>query len=290
MSRVALCWPNRIDEATLSSSGASWVSTLPLANLKDRILKKVARTAAATSVTIGVLLPTERLIGVVALVNHNLSVKATMRVKAYEGVNSATKLLFDSGANYRVWPIIQKPKSMAWNSSNFWLGTIEEEQRQSYTPFAAYFAALNKGGQFIEITITDTNNTDGYIQVGRLFVGQWIEPEFNPGYGGITHGYVDPTEIQEVPSAGTEYFYEHAKKRTVSLSWEHLSLSDAFSGVYDAYRSQGVSREVLYAYSKNPLDANFYARMFLGRFSSLDPIGMPYFNAYSASINLQEIL
>ncbi len=290
MSRVSLCWPNRIDEATLTSSGASWVSTLPLANLKDRIIKKVARTAAATSVTLQILLPKERLIGVVALVNHNLSVSATMRVKAYKGVNNTTALLFDSGAANRVWPIVTPQKNMAWNSSNFWLGTIEEEQRQSYTPLATYFAAVNKGGRFIEIIITDTANANGYLQICRLFVGQWIEPAINPNYGNINHGYIDSTETQEVPTAGTEYFYGHPKKRTVMLTWQDLSLSDAFSGVYDAYRSQGVSQEVLYAYSKNALDPNHYARRFLGRFSSLDPIGMPYFNAYSASLNIQEIL
>lgn len=290
MSRIALCWPNRIDEATVASSGATWLSTLPLANVKDRIIKKVARTTAATSVTLTVLLPKERLIGVVALVNHNLSISATMRVKAYKGVNNTTALLFDSGAANRVWPIITRQAQMAWNSSNFWLGTIEEEQRLAYTKLATYFAPLNKGGRYVEIIITDTANVDGYIQIGRLFVGQWIEPAINPGYGNISQSYVDSTEIQEVSSAGTEYFYEHPKKRTVALTWGDLSLSDAFSGVYDAFRSQGVSREVLYAYSKNPLDQNFYARTFLARITQPPAIGMPYFSAYDASLYLQEIL
>lgn len=290
MSRVSLCWPNRIDEATVTSSGVTWLTTLPLANVKDRIIKKVARTAAATSVTLKVLLPKERLIGVVALVNHNLSISATMQVKAYKGINNTTALLFDSGAANRVWPILTRQSELAWGSSNFWLGTIEEEQRQSYTKLATYFADLNKGGRYVEIIINDPANTDGYIQIGRIFVGQWIEPKINPAYGGITQGYVDTTEIQEVTSVGTEYFYPHAKKRTVTLTWGDLSLSDAFSGVYDAFRSQGVSGEVLYAYSKNVLDQNFYARTFLARMTQPPAIGMPYFNAYDTSVYLQEIL
>ena len=38
---IVFGWPNRIDEATLSSSG-TWQATLPLANLQNRVLATVA--------------------------------------------------------------------------------------------------------------------------------------------------------------------------------------------------------------------------------------------------------
>ena len=302
MSNISLCWPNRTDEATISSftvSGglptttpATWLTTLPLLNVKDRILQKVARTAAGTkTVAVCALLPKERLLGVVALANHNLSISATVRIRFFKGTSNASALLYDSGATNRCWPVVKRQAQIPWGSTNFWLGTIEEEQRQSYTKLFTHFSPLNKGGRYVEIIIDDTvGNVDNFVQIGRLFVGQWIEPEFNPDWGDVNQGYIDSTEIQEVPGTGTEFFYNHAKKRTVTLAWKHLSLSDAFSGVYDAYRSQGVSGEVLYAFSKNVQDQNYYARTFLARFASLDPIGMPYLNAFSASINLQEIL
>jgi hypothetical protein len=275
-----------------TATAADFVSTLPLANVKDRIIKKVARTStnALTSVCLKVLLPKERLIGIVALINHNLSTTATMRVKAYKGTTNATTLLFDSGATNKVWPAVVPQKQMSWGDTNFWLGTIEEDQRVSYTSLATYFASVNKGGRLIEIIITDTANANGYLQFGRVFVGQWIEPKINPEYGDINQGYIDSTEVQDIPGAGTEYFYKHAKKRTVTVSWKHLGISDALSGIYDAYRNQGISGEVLYVYSKNAIDRNYYARTFLARFANLDQIGMPYLDAYSATINLQEIL
>lgn len=74
---------NRFDCATLS--GGSWLSTLPLNNLKDRRLSKVARTAddAVASTKLLADLGAEYYTRLVSVHKHNLSLAANVRVRLY---------------------------------------------------------------------------------------------------------------------------------------------------------------------------------------------------------------
>lgn len=183
--------------------------------------------------------------------------------------------------------------SAIWNSTTFWNGLIEEEQRNSYTKIhisQLYTISSNEQqayGSHLHIEIYDSAST--YLELGRVFIGQIIAPAINPQYGSVGFGYVDNSEMQQANS-GTKYFYEKQKLRTVSLQWNHLNIDEALGGIYDAYRSQGISREVLYLYSSDVNEPYAYAKSFLGRFTSLNPINQPNPGLYSASINIEEIL
>lgn len=77
-----LGFPNRTDTATLS--GGAWVPSLPLANLKKRVLSKVARTpnTLPASSFFDVDLGKSMKIQAVTLRRHNLSLAAKYRVRA----------------------------------------------------------------------------------------------------------------------------------------------------------------------------------------------------------------
>lgn len=74
-------FPNRVDEGTLS--GGSFVPTLPLNNLKSRLLGKVARTTstALSDTTFTLSYSGAKVAKVAALVNHNLSLDAKWRIR-----------------------------------------------------------------------------------------------------------------------------------------------------------------------------------------------------------------
>lgn len=80
MANIFLAWQNRADEAILS--GGSWLSSLPITNMQNRQLQKVARTsnAALTSTRFDIDLQQGRPIGVLALVNHNISVTGRIQI------------------------------------------------------------------------------------------------------------------------------------------------------------------------------------------------------------------
>jgi len=198
-----------------------------------------------------------------------------------------------------VWKRIYPSNSqyLTWRSKNLWRGVIEEEQRLAFTKIHISFLtdAISGGqpiGTHLHVDIndaTETVNVDMFLEVGRVFIGQYSQPTINPEYGSIDHNFVDNSELT-VSNSGTEYAYEKAKSRTVSVQWNHLTEDEAFGGIYEASRSQGITREVLYAYDVDDAGAYQYARSFVGRFTQLNAITQPNIGRFGASINLKEIL
>src|SRR5262245_42530055 len=88
-------WPIWSDVGPLGSptlSGGSWLVALPLTNLQDRRLARVARSTNddAASTQFDVDLTVARSIRVISLVNHNLSLAATVRVRSSNTVGNFT--------------------------------------------------------------------------------------------------------------------------------------------------------------------------------------------------------
>jgi len=91
MGNPLLVFPNLVDTATLA--GGSWESTLPLTNLQDRRLAKVARSADAslTSTTVTVTLAATRVVRAVGLHGHNLSLAGRVRIRGTQDESSWTR-------------------------------------------------------------------------------------------------------------------------------------------------------------------------------------------------------
>jgi hypothetical protein len=186
---------------------------------------------------------------------------------------------------------------LTWRSKNLWRGCVEEEQRLAFTKIHISFlkdavSGEQPTGTHLHIDLNDTVETvdvDNFMEIGRVFIGQYSQPTINPEYGSIEHSFIDNSEITS-SNSGTEYAYEKAKARTVSVQWNHLTEDEAFGGIYEASRSQGITREVLYAYDVDDTGSYQYARSFVGRFTQLNAITQPNYGLYGASINLKEIL
>jgi hypothetical protein len=99
---MILGFPNRIDACTLS--GGSWVAGLPLDNLKNRVIGKVARSTddALASTKFDIDMSSAKIVNALAVINHNLSLAAQFRIRA-TNESTATNLLtyseqFDNAA------------------------------------------------------------------------------------------------------------------------------------------------------------------------------------------------
>lgn len=77
MANCIIASPNLIDSGTLS--GGSWVATLPVTNLQNRLLGKVARStnAVLTSTKFTITYASAIYADVLALVAHNFSQDAS---------------------------------------------------------------------------------------------------------------------------------------------------------------------------------------------------------------------
>jgi hypothetical protein len=217
---IQISYRNLADAATLS--GGSWLSTLPLANLKDARQTKVARStnALTTSTRVDIDLGTSpKLARLFALVQHNCSITATYRLTAGTTLGGAD--VYDSGT-LDVWPTVYLPGDLEWEDDNWWTGTISAEDADGYPIAIWHDCAQNVRARYWRIQITDTSNAAGYVQAGRL----WLGPVWSPNHGyafGAGLGWEPRSESQR-SLGGSAYFDRRPSARV--FTFERVARND----------------------------------------------------------------
>lgn len=285
MSNMLLGFPNRIDSATLS--GGSWSAGLPLANLQNRIIGKVARTANVTlaATQFDINLGSSKSIRALALVNHNLTLAAQYRIRG-STVNTFASNVYDSGWT-DVWPAVFPSASLEWEDDNWWSGKYTAEQISGYTAALINICPSNELAQYWRVEINDTSNAIGYVQVGRVFIGAAWQPTVNMSVG-ATLGWETKTEAQEA-IGGAEYFQRRTPYRVANLKIDVLSSDEAFANAFEIQRRAGIDQEVLFIHDPDDT-VHALRRRFLGRLRQLSPIEYPYSTFNSAAFEIKELL
>ena len=281
---MLIAYQNRIDASTFGAYG-SWQASLPLTNLQNRTLSKVARSTddANASTRLRFSLDTARVIGVLSVVNHNLSTTAQYRYRIYSDSGYAT-LAYDSGL-IDVWAQAAFG-TYEWEDLRFWDLTITDDDRELFTKTLTHIPTTIVSEQYHQIEFFDTANPDGYVQLGRIFIGSSYQPTINMSLGaGI--GYENNTLIDAAMS-GAEYFDRRDSFRVARFTLEHLSDSEAVFN-NDLQKLSGTDAEVLYIW--DPSDtANLQRRAFLGRIRSLSAIEQPYATLFRTGYEIKELL
>lgn len=160
---IKFLYSNLVD-ATSHLEASSEQTSLPASNVTHFWKTKVWRATGDTSEWIKFDFGSAQDFKVVCIVGHNFSSGATVKFQA-----NAT----DS------WGSPSVDETLTWNADIIlyvWTAT------QSY--------------RWVRITIADSANADGYVEIGRIFVGTFLEPERN-----FTIGWdreeVDPSLIEE---------------------------------------------------------------------------------------------
>lgn len=251
-------YSNQIDAASLS--GGSWNASYPLINLQNRYLAQKARSSDATtgSTVIDIDLGSAQSIGLVALVAHNLSAAATVRIQGSSSA-SQTPSLYDSTAEILYTGGTDYAKTFTSVSARYW-----------------------------RISINDTGNAAGYVEFGRLFIG----PRFRPATTNIDWGeslaIQSRSNVQEAIS-GHEFFEQRPSRRVWTAKWSWLTDSEAYSSLHTIMAATDIHREV-YLIAEDT-DTGYRAqRNFLGRFRQLNPIEYPYLSTHACGVEIAELL
>ena len=282
-----LAFPNLIDAATLS--GGAWQTTLPLANLQDRIIKRPGRTmdAALTSSNFLISLPTPKFLRLLALVGHNLSLAARYRVRAATDAALAN-VVWDSGW-LDVWPVVYPLGTFGWGDPRVWSGKYTLEEIAGYNQCLTVFLPGTSLAQYIQVDLDDTGNTDGFVQIGRAFIAPGWVPGLGLQYGATSLGLETETVVQQAPKTGTEYFDERPTYRVEQFTLPHLTEDEGMAGAFELQRQAGISKEVFFVHSMTD-DVHAIRRRFLGRLRKLSPIEYPYFQHTSTAFEIKELL
>jgi hypothetical protein len=253
---VVIGHTNQTDDSTLA--GGSWNASYPITNLQNRYLAQKARTSNAltTSSVITIDMGSAQTIGVVALIANNLTNSATVRIRGAN--NSAmTSPLYDSGA------------------VNVYEHT---DYATSFTPaYARYW----------RIDIADSSNAAGYIEIGRLFLGNRFRPTYNVEYGPAI-SIESRTEVLEALD-GPEYFNELANRRVWTGTWSALTDYESYREMLFMQKNLDVSGEVYFM--EDDADLNYQdLRWFYGRMRSLGALEWPYLDRHSCAVEIAELL
>lgn len=287
MSNITIGFPNRVDAGTLS--GGSWEATLPLTNLQNRVLGKVARSSDALVASTQFDLDTSTTVkrfNVLAFVNHNLSLQAQVRIRSSTVSNFATTT-YDTGW-IDVWPMVYTVETLDWFSENFWSLKYTEEEISGYTPALIHVLPSANVSRYWRIEFDDTTNSDGYIQIGRMFMAPTWEPEENAATGSADIGWETNTDVQRAIS-GAEYFQPRTPYRVARFTFDVLSQDEAFANAFEIQRRAGVDQEVLFIHDTADT-VHQLRRRFLGRLRKLSAIEYPYGDKNKTAFEISEVL
>lgn len=268
---VLIAYGNRADEAALS--GGSYRPALPLTNLQDRRLGKVARSTnlLAASTMFTATLGDYKTVRVIGLVGHNLSPDAQYRFRGSSDPTFATSE-YDSGWT-NVWSSVYPFGSLPWGAPNWWPGTYALEEIENYT----WNIVRDLGDTYVlpnwKFEFSDPNNPDGYVDAGRLFMGPAWQPQRNMDYGGSL-AWEDPSPIQTAKS-GAEYPNKRKPYRVARFVTGQLSEDEGMANAFEIQGRMGITGEVLFFWNPND-GVHAIRRQFYGRLRSLSPVEFPY--------------
>lgn len=273
MSNALISYPDHT--ITGSLSGGSWLATLPLSNLQNRLMSKKARSsnalAASTIVQVD-LGATSRAIRCLAVLSHNISYAGTIRARGYSDSGYSTLVTGADTGTLNAWPQSGFTADDAAQYPNNWI----------------YAFAASKTARYWKIEITDTANADGYVELGRLWIG---EGNFEPATGfsyGASLGY-EARDVIEESLGGVRWGEKRTPRRSWSISFEALTESEKQKALI-MQKVLTTTDEMIFIANSQATAQNMLLEAFPATAKELSPLVYPYYDNNQLSMQLLEVV
>lgn len=270
---LQLLYKNDFDDATAAATSSA--SGFPLTNAGANSKASVWRSTSLSSQTIsGDWAGTAKTINCVALAFTNLIEGSTVRVKLYQEIADVSPY-YDSGVR-TVWFAYDPPDGFTT------IGLIAFPFGGGvHFPIFFNAATIKK----FEIIITSSGNPDGYIEVGRILIGNAWSPEHNAEYG-ATIGHVDESEINR--TAGGQYVDRRGMHKTISFDLRYLSDADR-SELSSIVRRNGKRSPVFLSMYPDETDEIFQNGNLFGYFRDPAQFEHVMHSAHDTKVDIDEI-
>lgn len=237
-------------------AGGTWNANYPLTNLQSLPLSKVARSTAATlvSTVIDGTTATPVIAGMIALVRHNLTTVAQIKLTCW--TTSARTTTSFVGVFENVWPAGYSGLTAAERANAVWTW---------YKRFgAAGSAGVTVGAWRIEIS--DVANGAGYVQAGYVEVAQVFEVDYNFEWG-FQYGFAWRSQVTEA-IGGAEYVDRRQKPRVVRGNFPNTTRTESMTRHFEMMRQYDMA--VPFLFVPMPDETTHYPRTIIfGR--QMDP-------------------
>lgn len=218
-----------------------------------------------------------------ALQNHNLSQAGSWRVKL--GSSAGASDIY-SGSYQSAWSLSFDSGQLEWGGNNWWDGMVDDDYiRHPY--IAPMLLPTWYSARYVRIEISDAANPDGYIQMGRIFVGSGFVPALGARYG-LSEGWEDLSRLDYTLS-GALVADIGRRRRWAKFELGYIRQADEAPTVHEMLRRLGTAGEVLYLpNTSNWQDCQRYG--FVGRLREMSAIEYPYVNARSIGLVIEELI
>jgi hypothetical protein len=273
---------NYSDAGTVTVDDA--VGTLPITNLQDRQIVKIWRNTQTTA-QIDVDFGQGRIVDFAALIKHTISQTGKIRWRL-SNASDFSSTVYDSGL-IDAWPIVEEFGTLPWGVFS-WGGYLNITVAAQYT--ISTFAVLSSPVQarYLRIDISDPDNTDGYIQAGRLIAGPAYKPSINYA-NGVEFEFVDDSRITK--SRGGQTFVDEIERfRRIRFELINLPENEMFQNVFNAIdRLRGVAQDILIIPQPDE-PTTWITQNIYGRITQTSPIVNSALNFYGRQIEVEELI
>ena len=284
MANLRILHDNAADRALLAAS--SQVGAQGPANLQRDSKSDVLR-ATTTAQTITATWPTQEAIACVALILTSMTSSARMRVRGYAQPGDAVPVL-DTGS---IFPCPAAPHGsfpwgvlpLGWNA--YKAGGVNTWARGGGADGVAWFAPVRVRKLVIEVSAPQS--PDGYLEISRLVVGNYWSPEYNAEYGAQLQ-LQDASEDYRT-AAGDLKTAMGAASDKLSINLAHLTPTDR-ARLMRILRENSKGKAMLFSlFPQNPDPLLEQDHMLYGKASNLDAVATPYYDTYSAPLQIEGI-
>lgn len=262
MATCMLAYPDKTLNATLSEG--SWLTALPLNNLKTTDLATVARSSDATtaSTKFKVDFGSSQAVRILSLYKHNLTDAATVKITGSNNSNMSAPVYAGS--------FVTVPAALT-----------------GYQKVYTLILSADTTARYWRIEISDTSNPAGYVQLARCLLMTAWTPTLNMSYGAGIQPVTD-TE-RERTLGGVDYFDERDARRACKFSLDYLALTEAMQQL-DLQMSLGIHSELLFVYTSDDTGQTLMRRSWLATLRELSAIEYPAYDRHSVAYEVMEIL
>ncbi|MBV6633870.1 MAG: hypothetical protein KI792_12665 [Alphaproteobacteria bacterium] len=176
--------------------------------------------------------------------------------------------LYDTGFIDR-WGSTVPSELLEWEDDNFWDGKPLQEDIERFPQNLIHVVPAPIQARYWQIDLTDPSNPAGYIEAGRLFIGNAYQPPHSPR-SGLRLGYETRTTVTTA-IGGAEFFDRREGYRVARFDLPVLDRDEALAALLDLQREVGIDGEVLLVIDADDAQ-NLQRQSFRGRFRSLEPL------------------
>ena len=274
MANCLFCYPDRTlgnSVVSTSLSGGSWSGSLPLNNLKDAQVTKVARSASAAEAHTQFLidLGTTRNTKLIALIYTNLSNVATFRFKVTQD-SAGNNTAYDTGITLVPYTFVNSEDLIGWKPNIF------------------FVLPDGVSGRYVHVSLSDTTNASGFVEVGRCLVMSAWTPDVNIDFGSSIQ-YAHNTTVES--NIGGSRVYDRRQPVRVTIGkLNSLNKQEAHIAVLEMQRKLGIDQELFFVYDPDETDIYAQQRSYLATLEEISPLEDPYVDNHSWGFKLREVL